>query len=257
MPRTPRNQFDTGFFHIISQGINKEYIFNEECNKQKYLYLLKKYSLKFKIKIISYCIMDNHVHLLVYSNQISEISKYMHNLNLSYSQYYNKKYNRVGYVFRDRYKSQYIYDRNYLFKCIKYIHMNPVKADMVKNEKDYKYSSYNEYAKGTKFIDEFIKNEVFVNLNYIQILDSIYNVDIEIIDVDNQNENLQNAVKNYLSYYNFTIEDIKKDNCNILCFSKYLISKGFKKKKIAEAIKISQSKLSKIIAKGYPQTGKF
>lgn len=249
MSRKSRNIFKSGFFHIMVQGINKEYILKDNSDKSFYLFLMKKYYSKFKIQIISYCIMDNHVHIILYSKDINEISNYMHNLNLVYGKYYNTKMNRVGYVFRDRYKSQLIYDRDYLFKCIKYIHMNPVKANMVTKEGDYKYSSYNEFINQTNFITEFIINEVFGNKNYLNIFKNIKDADIEIIDIDNNEDNLKVAINEYLKFNSLQIEDISIANDKIYYFSKYLISKGFRKKKIAEVLNISPSKLSKVLKK--------
>ena len=69
----------------------------------------------------------------------------MHKVNTLYAIYFNKKYNRVGYVFRDRYKSQAIYSEKQLYTCINYIHYNPVKAGICKIASEYEYSSYNEY----------------------------------------------------------------------------------------------------------------
>ena len=257
MPRESRETFKSGFFHIMVQGINKEYIFQKNEDKDFYLFLMKKYIHKFKVHIISYCVMNNHTHLILYANDIKEISSYMHNLNLIYGKYYNMNRNRVGYVFRDRYKSQLIYDRDYLFKCMKYIHMNPVKAKMVKQERDYKYSSYNEFINQTDFVTEFIINEVFGNKDYLNIFHHIKEADMQIMDMDNASDNLKNAIKEYLKYHFLQIEDIANDNSKIYYFSKYLISKGFRNKQIAEVLNISQSKLSKILKKSYPQNGNF
>ena len=137
MPRISRSVFSNGFFHVISQGLNKSYIFKEINYKKEYLYLLKKFSNQFNIVIIAYCIMDNHVHLLLYSNSISELSAFMKSVNGSFARYYNYKENRVGYVFRGRFLSEFIKNEHQLYTCIKYIHMNPVKAKIVSNEQAY------------------------------------------------------------------------------------------------------------------------
>ena len=134
------------------QGINKEYIFNENHQKNEYVKLMKKYNEEEKVKIISYCVMDNHSHMILHCNDISEISQYMKRLNGGYSIYYNKTNKRVGFVYRNRFQSQFITDVNYLKKCISYIHMNPVKANMVKGVSEYKYSSYNQFINKRKKI---------------------------------------------------------------------------------------------------------
>ena len=96
MPRLARKDYDTSFFHVMTQGINKECIFNDNTNKEKYIELMCKYLEKYNVKIIAYCIMDNHAHLLVYAKRIYELSEYMRSINTTYAIYYNRKIKRVG-----------------------------------------------------------------------------------------------------------------------------------------------------------------
>ena len=92
MPRVPRNKLNTSFFHIITQGINKSYIFNEENEIKYYIKLLYKIKQKFNIRLISYCIMNNHSHILLETKNISNLSQYMQSVNTRYALYYNKKH---------------------------------------------------------------------------------------------------------------------------------------------------------------------
>lgn len=142
MPRLARKLLNGEIFHITVKGINSEYIFQENIDKNKYLKLLKE---KINIDILAYCIMDNHAHILIKTENVDEMSKYMKKVNTSYALYYNKKSMREGYVFKNRFFSQQIEDRNHLFSCIVYIHKNPVKANIVRNIENYKFSSYNDY----------------------------------------------------------------------------------------------------------------
>lgn len=158
MARRARKYVRGPFYHIMCQGIKKEDVFLEKEDFEKYLYLMNKYKVEYGIEIISYCIMSNHVHLLLYSNDIKQISKYMHQINLIYAMNYNMSYERVGYVFRDRFKLEEITDINYLYYCILYIHNNPVKAGICKSPKEYKYSSYNEYLNGVEIVNLDILN---------------------------------------------------------------------------------------------------
>ena len=146
MPRIARNSFKTSFFHVIVQGINKEYIFDKDEYIQKYLSLMDKYKEDYEISILAYCIMNNHAHLLIYTENVVEMTGFMHKINGIYAQYYNKCENRVGVVFRNRYESEPIFNERYLAQCIRYIHMNPVRAKMVESCGKYKYSTYNEYV---------------------------------------------------------------------------------------------------------------
>lgn len=145
MPRNSRKNLPGLFHHIMSQGINKEYIFNDDNLKNRYRDIIKEKMQQNNVNIIAYCIMDNHVHMLVNIQKIEDMCKFMQQVNTTYAKFYNKFYNRVGYVFRNRYLAKPILDERQLKKCIVYIHRNPVVAKMVKKESDYKFSSYNEY----------------------------------------------------------------------------------------------------------------
>jgi REP element-mobilizing transposase RayT/predicted XRE-type DNA-binding protein len=241
------------------QGINKEYIFNKKENKEKYLYLMKKYYTKYKLNIIAYCIMNNHAHFIMYTQDIQNISSYMHKINSIYATDYNKNNKRVGYVFRDRYKSQYIYDRDYLFKCIKYVHMNPVKAKLVNREKDYIYSSYNDFKNKKGYVNDELIQFVFKNIdNYMNLFNNIDDVDVEIMDIENEDNNFEIAVNNYLLRNNMNIEKIRKSKIYLSDFTNEIINKGYKQKQIANILQISPSQISKILnKKSYPQNGNF
>ena len=105
--------------------------------------------------------MDNHVHILIKCDDINVLSKRLHKVNTCYALYYNKMYNRVGYVFRDRYRAEPIYDYAHLVTCIKYIHNNPLKAGIVDDLNNYPFSSYNDYMKDR--VEKDIIVEVFGN----------------------------------------------------------------------------------------------
>lgn len=166
MPRIARNIIPGTFFHIMVQGINKEDIFEKDNYKLRYKKIIRENIEKFQIKVISYCIMSNHTHILIYTDNIDTMIKFMHNVNTSYAIYYNKVKSRVGYVFRDRFRTQTILNENHLKNCIVYIHKNPVKAQIVDNEEKYKYSSYNEYIKNSEIIDiKFIKTSLGLTTN--------------------------------------------------------------------------------------------
>ena len=145
MPRNARKNLPGSFYHIMSQGINKEFIFESDYLKQKYKNLLQMKTKDNFINIISYCIMDNHVHLMINTENNNNMTKFMHQVNTSYAKFYNKFHERVGFVFRNRYESKPILSEQQLIRCVVYIHKNPVAAGIVKKEEEYEYSSYNEY----------------------------------------------------------------------------------------------------------------
>lgn len=195
MPRIARKCFGTSFFHVIVQGINKEYIFNKKEYIEKYLELINKYKENYNIQLLAYCIMNNHAHLLIYSEDCEEMSKFMHKINCIYAQYYNKIEKRVGVLFRNRYVSEAIYQENYLINCIKYIHMNPVKANMVSECSEYIYSSVNDYIKNEGVAKSEILVEIFGRPNWNEVFGILDN-SIQFTDIECNTEDIMNIVIN-------------------------------------------------------------
>ena len=183
MSRKPRKFLNTNFFHIMLQGINKEYIFEEEICKKVYLKLLFQNYKKYNNDIISFCIMDNHLHIILYVDKVENMSNLMKYINCEYAQFYNRFKNRVGPVFRDRFKSQPIEDESYLYQCILYVHRNPVKAEIAETIDTYKYSSTMKYS-----LDKVNK---ILNKN-IEVVDELGQN--KFIDIEEQNENIENVI---------------------------------------------------------------
>ncbi len=163
MARCPRVISATGIYHIMFRGINRMNIFLDDRDNEKFIDVLESMGAQGEYDIYAYCLMKNHVHLLIKESGDS-ISRSMKRIGVSYSYYFNKKYDRVGHVFQDRYRSEDIENERYLLACTKYIHNNPVKAGIVKTPEAYKWSSYNYY------IDQ--KNEGLFVLNTCFILDT-------------------------------------------------------------------------------------
>lgn len=151
MPRTARKISKTGFYHIIIRGVNKTEIFVDDEDRKTFLHLLKYYSIGLNCKVYAYCLMDNHVHLLIEDKEL-KIGELMKNITCVYAGEFNKKYGRVGHLFQDRFKSQNIENQTYLLRLIRYIHRNPEKAGICKTE-NYRWSSYSEVIYGSKIID--------------------------------------------------------------------------------------------------------
>ncbi len=195
MPRKAReNQNETNFYHIMVQGINKEYIFDKERLMKKYLELMLENIEKTEVKIIAYCIMNNHVHLLMYSEDTSQMSKTMQKINSSYAKYYNWTKERVGYVFRDRYLSQPIRNDAQLINCVKYIHNNPVKAKMVNKPEEYAYSNYLEFYSQ----NNIEKLKKLTNINFNQISENELYMESEFFDIDT---NIEQKIKDCIKMF--------------------------------------------------------
>lgn len=144
MPRRRREKYENSIYHIIVRGNNKQDIFHDDYDKNQYLKRLKRYQEKYKIVIYAYCLMTNHVHLLIYDNG-QDISKFMQGLSLSYVIYFNKRYDRCGHLFQDRFKSIMVKKDSYLIELSKYIHLNSFRANIVQDAQQYKWSSCQVY----------------------------------------------------------------------------------------------------------------
>lgn len=145
MPTTKRKESSTGFYHIIVKGINREKIFYQQREKLYFKSIISKYLKKYKAEIYSYCIMSTHAHFIIRA-EIQILSLFMAAILAEYALYYNFKHHRNGHVFQNRFTSECIENDRYFWTCLRYIHMNPVKAGMIKKPERYKYSSMSEYV---------------------------------------------------------------------------------------------------------------
>ncbi len=152
MPRKLRKISNTNIYHVVIRGINRQIIFNCEEDNIVFLHTLKKYRIKSRYRIFAYCLMGNHVHLLM-KTESESISCVMKRICCSYAFWYNKKYERSGHLFQGRFHSEPVETSRYLFAVIRYIHLNPVKIEIVKNPEDYRWSSYFEYIKNSGISD--------------------------------------------------------------------------------------------------------
>lgn len=143
MARKPRIQDRGMIHHVIVRGNNSQDIFKDNNDRVRYLHLLHRYKDRFKFKVLAYCFMDNHIHLLLKQSD-TKLSKFMQGLQQSYTQYFNCKYNESGHVFEQRFKSFPCSDEAYYLSLIAYIHNNPKKAGIVEKVDKYEWSSHKE-----------------------------------------------------------------------------------------------------------------
>lgn len=144
MPRRAREKSESGIYHVILRGTNKQEIFHDEEDNLRFIETLERYKKISGIKIYGWCLMGNHLHLLIGQGK-EELSVTMKRIGVSYAWYYNWKYKSTGHLFQDRYKSKTVDNDEYLLAVIRYIHQNPIKAGAVKKVADWKWSSCREY----------------------------------------------------------------------------------------------------------------
>jgi putative transposase len=136
--------------HIIERGNNRERVFIDSSDYEKYLFFLSKYSEEKEAPVLAYCLMPNHIHLLVRPSKEEALAKMMQAITLCYSKYFNGENGRTGRLWECRYYSTVIDGDNYLWTVSKYIENNPLRAGMVKRPEDYPYSSAWAHIVGRK-----------------------------------------------------------------------------------------------------------
>ncbi len=158
MPRMPRRKSTTGCFHVICRGVGKQILFEEERDYQFFLSRMTRFGDECGITLSAYCLMENHVHLLVNDHQ-DKLSLFMKKMEVSYSVYFNKKYERSGHLFQGRYLSEPIEDEKSLLAVVRYILNNPRKAGIC-SASAYKWSSYHLFQKPEAGVDTTILHQI-------------------------------------------------------------------------------------------------
>lgn len=144
MPRKARVKSKSRIYHIMLRGANRQEIFHDDDDRITLLDILNKYKIKSEIILYAWCLMDNHVHLLIKEGK-EDISITMKRIGVSFVKYYNWKYRTIGHLFQDRFKSENVETIRYLLTVIRYIHQNPVKAGIVTRPDEWRWSSCQGY----------------------------------------------------------------------------------------------------------------
>lgn len=248
MPRNSRQNLKSFYKHVMVQGIEKQYIFGEEKYIDKYKEIILDKLKESPVTILAYCIMHNHSHLLIHSETSEEISKFMQKVNTTYSMYYNKINNRVGYLFRNRFKSQEIFDQGQLYTCLRYIHNNPVKANITKTMQEYKHSSYNEFLSGKHQIinDKSIEILFGKENDFRPMFELVHNKPIVV--PDNKFLSIENFVKQFEKKHKIKITELKNNRGLLKIAIKEMKEKtNAKAVEIARSLDVSKSTISKYL----------
>lgn len=187
MGRRPRVEYYGAIYHIIHRGNNKGFIFEGNEEKVELLKIVAEVKEIFDFYILAYVIMDNHYHFVIKTHNIP-ISQIMHRINTRYAKYYNRKKERTGSPFEGRYRSILVQDESYLLRLIKYIHNNPVYANICSSMVKYKWSS-----------------DVFYRMN----LDNLVNID-ELLNMFSPDR--LEAIKKYKEWMDRSPEDFNTLN---------------------------------------------
>ena len=153
MARRAREKSSTGVYHVMLRGINRQNIFEETADYVRFRDLLFQMVwpvdeggkvLPPRCTFYAYCMMSNHVHLLIREGS-EDVASVVKRIGTTYAQYYNKKYQHFGHLFQDRFKSETVNDNAYFFTLLRYIHQNPVSAGITETVAAYQWSSWTDY----------------------------------------------------------------------------------------------------------------
>jgi REP element-mobilizing transposase RayT len=219
MPRKAREKTKESIFHIMARSISEVDLFKDKDDKKKYLSLVKKYQKLYKFRVYGYCLMDNHVHMIIDSNG-ADISDVMHSINFSYALYFNLVHKRHGHLFQDRFRSKMIDDDNYLIALSAYIHNNPTDLKGFEDcPEKYEFSSLSVYL-GMKqdpydlvedgfIMGMFSNNPKVAREKYMQL---VYMCDDEkvIEDIEFANETTEYRSQRWILIRNIKADEIIK-----------------------------------------------
>lgn len=222
MPRQARVQSPTGVYHAMVRGIGKMNIFMDDKDRLKYLDSLNRFKDKGRYFLLAYCLMDNHVHLLL-KEGTENLAATMKRLGVSYAMHFNNRYQRPGHLFQNRYKSEPIDSEQQFMVCARYIHNNPVQAGLVKTPESYRWSSYSAYlnpAANTMVSTQMLlklysEDEAQARADLQEFTESEAAEQPEFIDAEpelskaERLERLTSNVKQILAAYGLTIADLQ------------------------------------------------
>ena len=277
MSRKPRIHYKGAFYHVIVRGNNHAYIFNNRENKEEYKKIVSKYKKKYRFKLYAYCMMDNHVHMLIEVSDVP-LSKIMQGIQQVFTQRYNRRNKSTGHVFEQRYKSYLCNRDEYLFQLIRYVHQNPVRSKL-NDGIDYEWSSHKEYIGNSELADVDFPLSMFSDKKnkaikrYLDFIGELETKEIKSMDFqeDKTLEITQNIEKKHKiakeeligiieEVTKIKIDEIKGNSKNkrisdirkiyIKCFKKYT---NLPNKEIANLLEIGNSTVTNVLSGRYEE----
>ena len=262
MPRCARPLSKTGVYHVMLRGNERKDIFIDDEDKVRFLDVLYTKREHDNYNIYSYCLMDNHVHLVIKEANDS-ISRIMRRITTSYAGYFNRKYKRVGHLFQDRYKSENVESDSYLLTVIRYVHKNPEKVVLATAE-TYFWSSYRGYLSGAgdNYLPEFMEILNMFSENPDLAVERFRHFHTELsqetcMDIveddkadDNKESQVHLQIQQFLLAKKITLVDISKPEC--VDVRKELIiwlkeNSAMSGRKLAEVTGINRETIRKIL----------
>ncbi|QCX34123.1 transposase [Caloramator sp. E03] len=253
MPRLAREKSFDSIYHIMVKSISEVNLYIDEKDKAKYLDFVKKAQDQFEFRVYSYCLMDNHAHFIIDANG-ADISKIMHFINYKYAMYFNKRYERHGHLFQDRFKSKIVKDDRYLFALTAYVHFNATDIKGYEtNPQDYPFSSLGIFLAEKKDEYELIDDEFILSMFNLKeataramYRDFIFKVKSV---VDAQREEFKNDPTEYRSMRTVLVRDISPEKIIEIITEKFNIDKLMLRIKRAKDVKEAKAVLCFVLRK--------
>ena len=198
MPLIQKRSSGSGYLHIYTRGVAKQIIFEDRSDRIYYLQLLKRFSRETHVSICAFCLMENHVHLIVYDEE-HQISRFMQLLGMTYSGYFNRKYERSGHLFSSRFLSIPIESEEYLLTAFRYVLNNPKGANICPAS-EYPWSSYDRYGHSGSFVDTSVFQEMLGDWEeYEKFIAAKYEDCPELEDITHDDEWAKSVIREVLA----------------------------------------------------------
>jgi putative transposase len=191
MTRPQRIEFENAYYHVMNRGAGRDNIFHDDVDRKNFLNVIDEAYERFGLEVHTYCLMDNHYHLLIKTPR-ANLSRIMRHINGVYTQRYNRKRKTDGALFRGRYKAILVDSDAYLLHLSKYIHLNPVSANLVESLEEYAWSSYLSYIGKGIAPSWLYQSEVYGQVSHLSEKAEAYLMFM----------NNQNICKSLLRFYN-------------------------------------------------------
>jgi REP element-mobilizing transposase RayT len=268
MARRNRTEIEhkNAIYHIIVKGVEGIDIFTGNVDRNKFLQLLQKMVIPYKIQIFSYVLMNTHFHLLLKTEE-ANLSQAMQFLNSSYAHWFNLRHFRKGHLFQDRYKSQLILSPLYLYNVASYISLNPVEAGIVNSPEEYKWGSFKYYASVSSPSSSHLSNNsppswlkveeflIFCETNAYEFTNFVKenmrdkNIEKSLRELSQEKDRFPKNIDTILEKINLHLGDIKtnKNLRNLLIY--LLVKKGYRIKEISNLLNLTKQSVFKISKK--------
>ena len=240
MPRAARQKSNSGIYHIMLRGINRQQIFEDEEDREHFLETLENYKDQCGYIIYAYCLMGNHIHILLKEGK-EDLTLIFKRIAGSYVYWYNWKYHRCGHLFQDRFKSEPVEEDSYFLTVLRYIHQNPVKARLCNRAEDFPYSSMREYLTfpflvDTTFALSMLPLEQLIDYHLTENDDHCLEIDDHFRFTDEEAKTLITKISKCKNIAEFQLLDTKTRNA---CLHK-LREKGLSIRQISRLTGISK-----------------